>query len=197
MMPMSCHSKSLIYKSVLGALSIALGTILSNNVDHEYLSPICFSVGILIVIAFDLGLITRAVPSGKSTEECFIVGLANLVTAALAGFLLADMGDFPQEITCSLTGAVATGIIIGLVSISNKVKSRYSVLITMILMFSFVYLKLPHCVVYAFYCGAARALYGTSNWLNMCSVVAGNVVGGLIVRFCYQAWNKYELQNTK
>lgn len=194
---MNCHSKSLICKSVLGALSIVLGTILSNNVDHEYLSPVCFSVGILIVIAFDLGLITRAIPGGQSTEECFIIGIVNLVTAALAGIVLADMGEFPQEITYSLTGAIATGIIIGLVSISNKVKSRYSVLITMILMFTFVYLKLPHCVVYAFYCGAARTLYGASNWFNMCGVVAGNVVGGLIVRFCYQAWNKYELQNKK
>lgn len=184
------HYIVLAYTSVLGALAIVFGTILSNNVNHAYISPICFSVGILIVISFDLGLITRAVPGGQLTEECFIIGFVNLVTAALAGFILSDMGNFPQDLACSLSGAVATGIIIGLVSISNKVSSRYSVLITMILMFSFVYLKLPHCVVYAFYCGAARVVYGSSNWFNLCVVTIGNIVGGMIIRFFYLTLSK-------
>lgn len=171
-----------MYKSIIGAVCIVIGTILSNNINHPILSPIVFSVGILLVIDLDLGLITRSVPSGDSSSKCCYTAMINIVVALLLGLLLGDVGNYPTVLNVSFGGAVATGVIIGLVSVANKYSGRYTILITMILMFSFVYLRLPHCVVYAFYLGALPMITWEGIW-SVLVTIAGNVGGGLLVRF--------------
>lgn len=59
-----------VIKSTLASGCIVFGTILSNNVDHQHFSPVIFSVGILLVIALNLNLITRDVPSGTKVASC-------------------------------------------------------------------------------------------------------------------------------
>lgn len=169
-------------KDILGGGCIVLGTILANAINHPILSPIAFSVGILLVITLDLGLITRSVPSGKSFNECVETLFFNLLIAFLFGILLDWTGDYPQMLNGTFYGAIATGIIIGLASIANIHQSKYTIIITMILMFSFVYLGLPHCVVYAFYIGALPHLT-FAECFSLLTVICGNVVGGMIVRF--------------
>jgi formate/nitrite transporter FocA (FNT family) len=178
-----------MYKSILGAGCIVLGTILSNNVNHPILSPIVFSVGILLVISLDLGLITRSVPSGKSLKDCLVTYSVNLFVACVLGLMLNDTGVYPQQLTGTFGGAIGTGIVIGLVSIVNKRNANYKVIITMVLMFTFVYLKLPHCVVYAFYFGALETVTWASA-LSLILVTLGNVVGGLIVRYSIEKLDK-------
>ena len=176
-------------KNILGACTIVLGTILSNNINHPILSPIVFSVGILLVISLDLGLITRSVPSGKSVSDCAITCLVNVIVSFLLGLLLSASGAYPQQLNGTFGSAIATGIVIGFVSVVNKHKSEYTTLITMILMFSFVYLKLPHCVVYAFYLGALDTIT-LESCLSLLIVTFGNVIGGAIVRISMNILNK-------
>lgn len=169
-------------KNIFGAACVVLGTILSNNVNHSILSPIIFSVGILLVIALDLGLITRSVPSGKPVKDCITTCGVNLIVSYLMGLLLSTSGTYPQQLTGTLLGGISTGIVIGLVSVVNKRNSEYKTIITMILMFTFVYLKLPHCVVYAFYFGALDTITWVSA-LSLLLVTIGNIIGGSIVRY--------------
>lgn len=171
--------------SLLGGLSIAFGIVLANNMNHVYLSPLMFSLGIVFTIIMGLELITRAVPIGKNWKDCVIIGAGNFVAAMLAGFFLKGFGHFPDTIPVNIWGAIGTGIIIGLVSVANKKKGPYTVPVTFMLMFSFVYLKLPHCVVSAFYLGGLR-LVGVKEWLGFLSVLAGNIIGGLIVYCVYR-----------
>lgn len=171
--------------SLLGGLSIAFGIVLANNMNHEYLSPLMFSLGIVFTIIMGLELITRAVPIGKNWNDCVLIGAGNFVAAILAGFFLRGFGHFPDTIPVNIWGAIGTGVIIGLVSVANKKKGPYTVPVTFMLMFSFVYLKLPHCVVSAFYLGGLR-LVGIKEWLGFLSVLAGNIIGGLIVHRVYR-----------
>ena len=169
-------------RNILGGGCIVLGTMLSNAINHPILSPIAFSVGILLVITLDLGLITRSVPSGRPVKECFGTLCINLLVAFVLGVLLSRTGNYPQTLGGTFGGGVATGIIIGMASIANKYQSKYTIIITMILMFSFVYLGLPHCVVYAFYIGALTHIT-TAECLTLLFVTLGNIVGGAIVRY--------------
>ena len=169
-------------RSIFGTFCIVLGTILSNNTDHSILSPIVFSVGILLVISLNLGLITRSIPSGNSIQSCCITCLTNITIAIILGLLLSGSGNYPNQLNATISGGIATGIIIGLVSVVNIRKSDYTILITMILMFSFVYLKLPHCVVYAFYFGALPQIT-LVEFITLMKVICGNIIGGLIVRY--------------
>lgn len=175
-------------RSFFGASCIVLSTVLSNNINHEILSPIVFSVGILLVVGFNLGLITRSVPGGDSFTDCFITLATNIMTAMCFGLLLRNTGTYPETLEASIGGAIVTGIVIGLVSVSNKFNSRYAEWITMILMFSFVYLHLPHCMVYAFYFGTLPMI--TMQELGTLALVTvGNILGGLIVRYSMKILN--------
>lgn len=168
--------------SAIGALSIVFGTVLSNNINHQYLSPLMFSLGIILVVVFDLGLITRAVPSGASAPQCGMTAGVNFLVAYAAGWLLRSCGTFLDAIPVDFVGAIATGIVIGLVSAVNKHKSEYTVAVTIMLMFSFVYLHIPHCVVCAFYLGAKTAAVTLTDVLGLVTVMIGNILGGLVIR---------------
>ncbi|MBQ8935500.1 MAG: hypothetical protein IJ049_03765 [Oscillospiraceae bacterium] len=168
--------------SAIGALSIVFGTVLSNNINHQYLSPLMFSLGIILVIIFDLGLITRAVPSGASAPQCGVTAGVNFLAAYAAGWLLHSCGSFPDAIPVDFVGAIATGIVIGLVSAVNRHKSEYTVVVTIMLMFSFVYLHIPHCVVCAFYLGAKMTAVTLTDVLGLVTVIIGNILGGLVIR---------------
>lgn len=59
-----------VIKCALASSCIVFGTILTKNVDHRYLSSVIFSVGILLVIALNLNLISRDVSSGTKVSSC-------------------------------------------------------------------------------------------------------------------------------
>ncbi|MBS5433087.1 MAG: hypothetical protein KHY12_04900 [Firmicutes bacterium] len=177
-----------ITRSVIGALSIVFGTILANNINHTYLSPLTFSLGIIFVIILNLGLITRSVPSGEGFKNCGIILIVNIAVAIIAGLSLRSCGSFPTIIKPALVPAIGTGIIIGLVSVANIKKTNYTVPVTFMLMFSFVYLKIPHCVVCAFYYGASPQ-NAIENMPGLLVVIVGNIIGGLIIRYLFKICN--------
>lgn len=178
-----------IIRNILGALSIVFATVLSNNINHEILSPLAFSLGIIFVIVFDLGLITRAIPSGESFSICLVTLGINSVIATCMGFFLYSFGNFPTTFG-GFWSAVATGIVIGFVSLMNKENNKYTVFTTIMLMFSFVYLRLPHCVVCAFYLGTNRNIT-YNDVFSLFYVVIGNILGGLIIRYSYKLILRY------
>lgn len=183
-----------IFKSILGAVSICLGTYFSLTIDNEFLKPIVFTIGILLVIYFDLNLITREIPL-KSTPQimskripcnALIILTINLLTAYVIGAAANLQIAVKQP---DFMNSVLAGIVIGLVSIIAKEGKSYKEIMILILMFCFVYLKLPHCVVWAFY-GGLDPFYLP----YICPIVAGNIVGGLIIGLIYQ-WLKKAKNN--
>ena len=188
----SIKKSKLFGLGILGGLSIVFGIILANNMNHTYLSPLMFSLGIVFTIIMRLELITRAVPLGRKVGEACIIGAGNFIGALLAGAALWWTGKYPPSISINIWGAIATGIIIGLVSVANTEGTAYTVPVTFMLMFSFVYLKLPHCVVSAFYVGNSVVGGYLANTLpGFLVVLVGNVIGGLIVWATYWLANKF------
>ena len=181
------YRRALRISGILGGLCIVFGTVLANNLNHVYLSPLMFGLGIIFTVVLGLDLITRAVPIGIPARDCVTIGLFNFVSAFIAGLLLKNFGAFPKEISPDFWGAIGTGIIIGLVSVVNKKSGPYTVVVTLMLMFSFVYLKLPHCVVTAFYLGTILGVgaFWSSLW-SFVVIVVGNIIGGLIVNVVFR-----------
>lgn len=172
------------YKSILGGFAISLGVILSNLIDNEFISPLIFSVGILLCMDLKMHLITRAIPLKPYIPTCGNILLFNLLSAMACGLVVkfTFMHTVPR-LNPDFIGAILTGIIIGIIAVINKknMNGTYKIIITMLLMFAFVYLKLPHCVVYAFWFGCMEC-----SFINLLIAVAGNIVGGLIIfLICY------------
>lgn len=178
------NSYDMIERNILGGACIVFSTVVARFVDHQYLSPALFAMGIVLVIVLDLGLVTRAVPSGEDVAHCVSALAVNILTAWVLGLMYLGVPEFAVEFghpSEYFLPAVATGIIIGLVSVVNKHKSEYTVPMTFMLMWTFVYLGLPHCVVYAVYL-AANCMVDSTGAMVLLSVIAGNIAGGLIVR---------------
>lgn len=168
-----------MFKSVLGALCICLGAYFSLLINNPIISPIVFMVGILLIIYFDLNLITREIPlNTKNTPESIqntcVVLLLNVFTAFFVGLFLPKQA---LNLNPSFMNSILGGIVIGLVSLVAKYKKTYKEIIIIILMFCFVYLKLPHCVVYAFYSGI-----DFHNAIYLLPVISGNIIGGLLIK---------------
>lgn len=164
----------IMYKSILGGAAISLGTLLSVKVGHPYLSPLIFSVGILLVIGFQLELITKTIPVEMKLYKSLQVLGINLLTAFICGTLV--HGYTVPTVNTSFKASILGGIIIAVVSLVNVKKIHNRTIITLILMFSFVWLKLPHMVVYAFNTGVSF-----EYWEFLPRVILGNVVGGVFV----------------
>ena len=163
------------FKAVAGGACICLGTYAMRMCPYPEIAPLLFAVGILMVMAFDFHLITRFVPTHRffgvpaNFWVGFIVLAANLITAYLVG-LLVDFSPTPPDNL--FWQSVLGGMVIGLVSVNNIFPSQYKVLIAALLMYAFIILGLPHCVVYAFY---------NADFPTLLIVVAGNLVGGAIL----------------
>lgn len=179
----------IIFKSILGALAICLGTYLSGTVNNQYISPLIFSVGILLVISLNLDLTTRTIPTEMKWDKALIVLSANLITSVLIGLLF--QGYKIPPINTRFRDAIIAGLVIGLVSLVNGKQSlKYKTVVTLMLMYAFVWLKLPHCVVYAFYMGV-----DIEYWEFLPRVIAGNVIGGVLIgllAIAYRRINKIE-----
>lgn len=187
---------------VFGGLSISFASIISNMTNHEYLSPFIFSIGILLCIRFSFNLITKSVPLLENWFRCVLIFLINMMTSMICGLIFKFNNVIVTPIIFKPTffGAFMTGVIIGLVAYINipeyyKVINvgsekemdlrsipcygdgrHYNVIMTLILMFAFVYLKFPHCVVLSTWFGA-----GYCDLYDLFLTVVGNVCGGLFV----------------
>lgn len=163
-----------IAKSITGGLSICLGTVASKYCPYPALAPLLFAVGIFMVMQFDWNLITRHIPTGRILSlNTIIILFVNLLVAYLFGLC------FPLEVTPPdnlFWMSVAGGAVIGLVSLNNLTTNKYKIPIAILLMYIFVMLGLPHCVVYAFL-GAEPT--------TLLIVVLGNIVGGILLRLLY------------
>lgn len=164
------------FKALVAGAFIALGTYASRVCPYPILAPLLFAVGILMVMVFNAELITRRIPTagvmGNELGCAICVLLGNLLSAWLLGFL-ADL-PAPQMDLLPLFGkAIIGGAMIGLVSVNNLQDTPYKVPVALLLMYIFVMTGMPHAVVYAF-------LHSDPLTLLVC--IAGNVVGGLLLR---------------
>lgn len=73
-------SKRSVILPAFGGVCIALFAGVSAMLDHQYLSPLIFSVGILLIIHFGLSLITRDCPLGLPAGSVAVT-LAEYFTA--------------------------------------------------------------------------------------------------------------------
>lgn len=165
--------------AMAGGAAICLGTYASRACEYPILAPLLFAIGILIVMVFDLGLITRFVPTHTYTAsnlaQLVVILVVNLITANLLGSLSDFSATPPNNL---FWWSVLGGIVIGLVSLNHKIRTSYQVAVALLLMYIFVMLGLPHCVVYAFL-GA--------DFPTLMIVVAGNLFGGVLLNFGFRA----------
>lgn len=165
--------------AIAGGAAICLGTYASKMCEFPILAPLLFAVGILLVMVFDLGLITRFTPthtfSSANLAKLLIILIVNLLTANLLG----SMVDLPIATPNNLfLWSIVGGVVIGLVSINHKLATPYKVVVALLLMYIFVDLGMPHCVVYAF--------LGV-DFPTLMVVVAGNLLGGVCLNFGFRA----------
>lgn len=184
---MGVLSMNTVIKSVIGSLSICLGTYFSLVVDDDIISPIVFSSGILLVIYFNLNLITKDIPTAIANTEdgskkytIVPILIFNLLTAFIVGKIMSY--DFELYTNATINNSILGGAVIGIVSLIAMENYDYKELLIMLLMFCFVYLKLPHCVVYAFYGGLEVQILK-----SLPIVVLGNIIGGSIVGLMHRA----------
>lgn len=165
--------------AIAGGAAICLGTYASRICEFPILAPLLFAVGILLVMVFDLGLITRFNPTHTYTSQnlakLLVILVVNLITANLLGNLTTLTATPPDNLFWL---SVLGGIVIGLVSLNHKIATPYKVAVALMLMYIFVDLGLPHCVVYAF--------LGV-DFPTLMVVVAGNLVGGMALNFGFRA----------
>ena len=164
-----------IIRCFLGAAAISLGTFASKTCPYPILAPLLFAVGILMVMRFDWHLITRHFPTQPLNKVLTpLIIVCNLLFAYLIG-LFSDLTITPtQDVLYLFLTSIAGGAVIGLVSLNNLTDHPYKVPIALLLMYVFVMLGLPHCVVYAFL---------NVSLSTLLVVLAGNVVGGLALRW--------------
>lgn len=167
---------AIFWRAIAGGLAICLGTAASRLCPYPILSPLIFSVGILMVVRFDWGLITRHFPTQKLgwiTTPLIIIG--NLLSAYLVGYCF----DFPLVLPENLfVNSIVAGAVIGLVSFNSKGENHpYKLAISLLLMYLFVSLGLPHIVVISF-------LHASLPELGI--VLVGNVIGGLGLRVLFK-----------
>lgn len=165
--------------AIAGGAAICLGTYASRICEFPILAPLLFAVGILLVMVFDLGLITRFNPTHTYTSQnlakLLVILVVNLITANLLGNLTTLTATPPDNL---FWYSVLGGIVIGLVSLNHKIATPYKVAVALMLMYIFVDLGLPHCVVYAF--------LGV-DFPTLMVVVVGNLVGGMALNFGFRA----------
>ena len=163
-----------------GGVCIALFAGVSAMVGHQYLSPLIFSIGILLIIHFGLSLITRDCPLGLPAGSVAVTLAVNIAAACLLGLCFTGKINGEVCMKADLFGSVLTGLIIGFVALVNRDRGLYTLPLTLLLMYAFVYLKLPHCVVYGFYlplCGTGLGL----KLICLAYAIAGNVIGGILI----------------
>ena len=165
-----------------GGLAICLGAYFSNTTEYPILAPLLFSVGVFLTMAFNLGLITRFVPTHTYTSrnivKLLIITLSNLLIAHNVGKLVSFSVEVPQNALYGFWWALLGGVVIGLVELNNKIKTPYQPIIALILIYGFVELKMPHAVVWAF-CHAPIQ--------DLLIVLIGNLVGGVALNFGFRA----------
>jgi formate/nitrite transporter FocA (FNT family) len=169
-----------IILSVFGGACIALFAGVSALVGHQYLSPLIFSIGIILIIHFGLSLITRDCPLGYPANSVVTTLIFNVAAACMVG--CAFIGRIEVSMKSDLFESILTGLIIGFVALCNRYKGIYTLPLTLMLMYAFVYLKLPHCVVYGFYFPLCKAAVGT-KFVCLAYAVAGNIIGGLLIHW--------------
>lgn len=164
--------------AIAGGVAICFGTYASQRCEFPILAPLLFAIGILLVVVFDLGLITRFVPTHTFTSaniaKLVLILVANLLTAYILGLFTSLSITPPDHL---FVWSIIGGIVMGLVSLNHLLTTQYRVVIALLLMYIFVSLKLPHCVVYAFL-GA--------DFPTLITVVAGNLLGGMALNLGFR-----------
>ena len=168
--------KDTAVRAALGGVSISLFAGMSVLVHDAYVGPFVFMTGIILIIVYQLSLVTRDCPLGCPAASVAVTLTVNVLTAFCMGLLF--RGHLPYEVTmkADLFQSVLAGVIIGMVSLVNRDRTIYTIPLTVLLMYAFVWCRLPHCVVYGFYmpiCGG--------SWVSLAYAIAGNLIGGWMV----------------
>lgn len=185
-------------KPIFGGMCIAIGaaTFLVSGI------PLLFTLGIFLVAAFGLGLITGYVPYSKfkkklQVKQVMIILIGNLIGAAATGFLIRYTPIHNKIITKAteivaikaslspwaiIASGVVTGILIGCAVIiynesEDEIIGWFGLLFCTV---AFVYLGTEHVVANAFYLALSP--------VDLCSILKiivystiGNFVGGWVL----------------
>ena len=175
----------LIISSILAGILISTFAGVSNIVNEPHIGPLVFMIGIMLIMVNQLNLITKDCPTGSFGVSLFVVLFFNIVGAAFTGLFFSGHMPQPVVMKIDLFQSVLTGIIIGFVAWVNRKPNRYTIYLTIALMYAFVYCKLPHCVVYGFYFPNSTLpidyrCYGLSY------AIIGNIIGGIMVYLFYK-----------
>lgn len=176
-------------KAVLAGMYIATGCICYLSVNNKVIGAFLFSVGLLVILTYDLKLYTGMIGRARKLKDiyrCTIVLTGNMYGCAfiysLTFFTSIHTRILPQlEIICAnktetpLTELFFLGVICGgLMSTATKKKNNYLVSIMCVMVFILV--GAEHSVADAFYLLASDDII---QYLKIFVVAFGNALGAM------------------
>lgn len=197
--------KNIIIRSILAGVAISIGGIIYALLHDDYyiVSAALFSVGILLVLEFNLYLFTSYVPKNrvnfsffKYSLNCLIVFLGNFVGCALTAVFmmgtriystLDEVITHALEVKMSDTYlglflfSILCGIIIACISKAKTYKNN--VLFIVILITTFIVCGFDHVVANSFYLIVTGEILSLSAIPFILINLLGNFVGGYIFSF--------------
>ncbi len=190
-----------ISKSILGGIGIGLGALAfgaTYNIN-DVVAYALFSVGILIIIEYDLYLFTSFVPKQREnfsffeyTWRCLLVCLGNAVGCLLLGYFMMTTRlhtelesvfsavldkRFADDWYGIITMGIMCGVLIGALSKMKKFKNN--VLLIVIIIMVFAICGFDHVVASSFYLAVTGEFFTPEGLYLLGLSLVGNFIGGL------------------
>lgn len=197
-----CKSKniqkglSLILKSILAGLLIAMAGWAFLQIPDKTVGSLIFGIGLIAVIILEANLYTGKIgyvsmkptwASEPTVWDCLIMLIINLVVAFLIGLIYHYVIGEAAIMTAKLDktwyrvslDAVGCGACIYIaVEGYKKTKSFIPVILGVM---AFILAGFEHCVADAFYYGACELTWKGLGYIGL--IILGNSIGSLLVRF--------------
>lgn len=196
---MSQYAKLFIL-SVFAGISISLGALFYLIIPNNYMAAAAFSLGIILVMAFNFKLFTGVIPKqfqlNQTLTENIIVYFGNIAGTWLMSILAQSSSKYFQVYTAAeaiisrktntprvLIAAIGCGIIIGFI-VNIKIEHlKYILSIPLIMIF--ILLGFEHCIADNFYMLVSNQFQ--PNILLVATM--GNIIGGLFVSIGMECYN--------
>ncbi len=209
--------KTIYLKSILAGVAVSLGGIAYGMVSDKIIAGILFSVGILLVLEYDLKLFTSYVPKERKNYpfltycfKCFVVFLGNFTGSALTALVIMQtrLSDtlfetISHTLEIKMSGtflslfilSVLCGIIIASISKAKKYRGNVPYVVLMITLF--IVCGYDHIVVNCFYLVVAGQLFTIAAIPFLLINLVGNFIGGLIFSYIDNLHYDSELKKEK
>lgn len=187
--------------SIFAGLSISLGASFYLIIPNNYSAAAAFSLGIILVMAFEFKLFTGVIPKqfqlNQSVFENITIYCGNIIGTWLFALLCQSSSKYSQIYTAAARiislktdipkvciAAIGCGIIIGLIVNIKIAQLKYILSIPLIMIF--ILLGFEHCIADNFYMLVSNQF----NPLILLAVTVGNIIGGLFVSLGMECYNK-------